>query len=106
MNNKDKKDLDLILYRLSEQDEKRLSLEKAISREIIALKKQITKDHEETRKSLRFIKDNLFNPDSGLWAETRLNSTFRKSATRALWLVVPSSIFAVLKIVWDYVKKV
>ena len=40
------------------------------------------KAHQKTDENLRFIKENLFNPNEGLWAETKENSQFRQSAGR------------------------
>ena len=31
---------------------------------------------------IKFIKENLFNPHEGLWAETKQNSQFRKNTTK------------------------
>ena len=31
---------------------------------------------------IKFIKENLFNPHEGLWAETKLNSQFRQNTTK------------------------
>ena len=36
--------------------------------------------HLKTEETLKFIKENLFNPNQGLWAETKQNSQFRESA--------------------------
>ena len=31
---------------------------------------------------IKFIKENLFNPHEGLWAETKQNTQFRESTTK------------------------
>ena len=33
-------------------------------------------------KDIKFIKENLFNPHEGLWAETKLNTQFRQSTSK------------------------
>ena len=39
--------------------------------DIIDLKNDMEKSHAKTDENLRFIKENLFNPHQGLWAETQ-----------------------------------
>ena len=60
MNGQDKKDLNVI----SEQ------------------MKQADKDREQMHIDIKLIKENLFNPHEGLWAETKLNSQFRENTTK------------------------
>ena len=58
MNGQDKKDLNVILEQM----------------------KQADKDREQMHIDIKFIKENLFNPNQGLWAETKQNSQFRETA--------------------------
>ena len=60
MNGQDKKDLNVILEQM----------------------KQADKDREQMHVDIKFIKENLFNPHEGLWAETKLNSQFRENTTK------------------------
>jgi gamma-glutamyltranspeptidase len=60
MNGQDKKDLNVILEQM----------------------KQADKDREQMHTDIKFIKENLFNPHEGLWAETKLNSQFRENTTK------------------------
>ena len=60
MNGQDKKDLNVILERMVQAD----------------------KDREQMHIDIKFIKENLFNPHEGLWAETKLNSQFRENTTK------------------------
>ena len=60
MNGQDKKDLNVILERLEQAD----------------------KDRETMHTDIKFIKENLFNPHTGLWAESKQNSQFRKDTTK------------------------
>ena len=46
------------------------------------IKHEMTMAHGKTDESLRFLKENLFNPHEGLWAETKSNSAFRESTTK------------------------
>ena len=60
MNGQDKKDLNVILERME----------------------QAEKDRGQMHTDIKFIKENLFNPHEGLWAETKQNSQFRKDTTK------------------------
>jgi hypothetical protein len=71
MNAKDKQDLELVHYRLDELDKK-----------IDGLSTSMDKAHIQTRDDLKFLKESLFNPNEGLWAETKLNSQFRVNTTK------------------------
>ena len=86
MNANERKDLELILYRLDE------------------IEKDMKESHQKNRADLKFIKENLFDPDNGLWAETRLNTQFRETSSKAFWFLVPASIATFFKLVWDYFK--
>ena len=60
MNGQDKKDLNVILEQM----------------------KQADKDREQMHTDIKFIKENLFNPHEGLWAETKQNTQFRENTTK------------------------
>jgi|APSaa5957512535_1039671.scaffolds.fasta_scaffold40577_3 hypothetical protein len=66
MNHKDKQDLELVHYRLNEMDKR-----------IGEMSSVIEKSNAKIDDSLKFIKENLFNPQDGLWAESKLNTLFR-----------------------------
>ena len=55
VNGQDKKDLNVILERMD----------------------QAEKDRGQMHTDIKFIKENLFNPHEGLWAETKQNTQFR-----------------------------
>ena len=55
VNGQDKKDLNVILERME----------------------QAEKDRSQMHTDIKFIKENLFNPHEGLWAETKQNTQFR-----------------------------
>ena len=104
MNNQDKKDLELIIYRLDEQDKKREDLNKDLERSIEAIYGLINDNQESLKESLRFIKKNLFDPKGGLWAENKANTVFRHNVTKALWFIFPTSIVTALKLFYDSIK--
>ena len=37
---------------------------------------------DQLQSDIKFIKENMFNPHEGLWAETKQNSQFRESANK------------------------
>ena len=55
VNGQDKKDLNVILERMDQAD----------------------RDRSQIHTDIKFIKENLFNPHEGLWAETKQNTQFR-----------------------------
>ena len=71
MNQNDRKQLEIAHLKLDD-----------MRQDIIELKQDMEKAHQKTDENLRFIKENLFNPNEGLWAETKENSQFRQSAGR------------------------
>jgi uncharacterized UPF0146 family protein len=90
MNAKDKQDLELVHYRLDELDKK-----------IDTIRTDMSKAHGKTDESLSFIKENLFNPNNGLWAETKQNTQFRESTTKWRSVVGVGIIGLVLDKVWS-----
>jgi hypothetical protein len=60
LNGKEIKDLNVILERMEQAD----------------------KDREVMHTDIKFIKENMFNPHEGLWAETKQNTQFRKNTTK------------------------
>ena len=64
MNKQDKQDLELILYRLNEQDK---SVQK--------LEKHFNKKFNEIHDDISFIKENLFNPNEGNYVGNQTKHT-------------------------------
>jgi hypothetical protein len=60
LNGKEIKDLNVILERME----------------------QAEKDRAQMHTDIKFIKENLFNPHEGLWAEAKQNTQFRKDTTK------------------------
>ena len=81
MNGKDVKDLNVILERMSQAD----------------------KDRGDIHTDIKFIKENLFNPKEGLWAETKLNSQFRESSQKWRTLISVPVIGMVAKSIYDLI---
>lgn len=50
---------------------------------------------------IKFIKENLFNPHEGLWAETKLNTQFRKNTTRWRGVIGTGFVGLFFKHIWD-----
>ena len=61
----------------------------------------MSKAHGKTDSTLSFIKENLFNPNEGLWAETKQNTQFRESTTKWRSVVGVGVIGLVLDKVWS-----
>ena len=80
MNGQDYKDLNVILERMSQAD----------------------KDREQMHTDIKFIKENLFNPKEGLWAEVKDNTRFRENTNK--WRGLTGTvIFGMLgKFIYDF----
>ena len=79
MNGQDKQDLNVILERMEQAD----------------------KDREKMHDDIKFIKENLFNPHEGLWAETKLNSQFRENTTKWRGVIGVGFIGLIIDKVWS-----
>ena len=79
MNGQDKKDLNVVLERMEQAD----------------------KDRAQIHTDIKFIKENMFNPHQGLWAETKLNSQFREDTYKWRYPIGVGLISLVLKNIWD-----
>jgi hypothetical protein len=78
MNGQDKKDLNVIIERMEQSD----------------------RDRGQMHADIKFIKENLFNPHEGLWAETKLNSQFRGETKK--WRTMITTAFVALFGRWIY----
>ncbi len=79
MNGKEIKDLNVILERMEQAD----------------------KDRCQMHTDIKFIKENMFNPHEGLWAETKLNTQFRKDTTKWRGVIGTGFIGLFFKQVYD-----
>ena len=91
MNKTDKENLKLIEYRLDEQD-KRVDL----------LHQEFESKLGDIHTDIKFIKENLFNPESGLWAETKLNTQFRENTSKWRLVMGAGVIAAIGDMIWDW----
>ena len=82
MNGQDKKDLNVILERMDQSD----------------------KDRGQMHIDIKFIKENLFNPHEGLWAETKLNSQFRENTTKWRGVIGVGFVGLIIDKVWSVFK--
>jgi hypothetical protein len=57
--------------------------------------------HDKTDDNLKFIKENMFNPHEGLWAETKLNSQFRENTTKWRSIVGVGFIGLIIDKIWS-----
>ena len=83
MNGQDKQDLNVIIERLEQSD----------------------KDRELMHQDIKFIKENMFNPHKGLWAETKLNTQFREDRKKWRYPVGIGFISLAVKHIWDMMTK-
>ena len=90
MNAKDKQDLELVHYRLDELDKK-----------MDQMRHDMSMAHGKTDASLSFLKENLFNPHEGLWAETKQNTQFRENSQKWRGIVGTGFIALIIDKVWN-----
>ena len=79
LNGQDKKDLNVILERMDQAD----------------------KDRDKIHSDIKFIKENMFNPHEGLWAETKQNSQFRTDTKKWRGVIGAGFIGLFFKQVYD-----
>ena len=63
---------------------------------------QADKDRDKIHQDIKFIKENLFNPHKGLWAETKQNTQFREDATKWRTTIGAGFIGLFFKQIYDY----
>ena len=69
MNQQDRKEFEIVHLKID-----------GLKEDIEKLTTDMEKAHLKTEQTLSFIKENLFNPNEGLWAENKENTQFRESA--------------------------
>jgi len=79
MNGQDKQDLNVILERMDQSD----------------------KDRAQIHSDIKFIKENLFNPHEGLWAETKQNSQFRENSQKWRGVIGIGFMGLIIDKVWE-----
>ena len=94
MNTKDKENLKLIEYRLDEQDER-----------VKLLHTEFNTKLGDIHTDIKFIKENLFNPETGLWAETKQNTLHRQNTSKWRMVIGAGVIAAIGDMIWDMFTK-
>ena len=79
MNGQDKKDLNVILERMDQAD----------------------RDRTQIHTDIKFIKENMFNPHEGLWAETKQNTQFRTDTKKWRGVIGTGFVGLFVKQVYD-----
>mgnify|MGYP003332095856 FL=1 len=55
---------------------------------------------DQVQSDIKFIKENMFNPHEGLWAETKLNTQFRTQTTKWRGVIGTGFVGLIFKHVW------
>ncbi len=90
MNQADRKEFDLIHNKID-----------GIKDDIDGLKTSMKEAHNKTDESLSFLKENLFNPHEGLWAETKLNSQYRANSNKWRGIIGTGFVALIIDKVWN-----
>ena len=90
MNAADRKEFELIHEKIDN-----------IKQDITDMKKDMSMAHGKTEESLRFMKENLFNPHEGLWAETKQNTQFRENSQKWRGVIGVGFVGLLLEKVWS-----
>ena len=93
MNQADKREFELIHTKID-----------TIHNNVNTMKVDAEAQHEMLRQDIKFVKENLFNPHEGLWAETKLNTQFRDNTMRWRFPIGIGFISLAVKHVWDMFK--
>ena len=90
MNAADRKEFELIHEKIDN-----------IKDDIKDMKHDMSMAHGKTEESLKFMKENLFNPHEGLWAETKQNTQFRENSQKWRGIIGIGFIGLVIEKVWS-----
>ena len=90
MNQQDRKEFEIVHLKIDE-----------LKKDILKLQADMEKAHLKTDDSLSFIKENLFNPNEGLWAETKQNSQFRENSQKWRGVIGAGFISLFFKQIYD-----
>ena len=92
MNAADRKEFDLIHNKIDN-----------ITKSIEDLKQEMSVAHGKTDESLRFLKENLFNPHEGLWTETKQNTQFRENTTKWRGVIGVDFVALIVEKAWSII---
>ena len=90
MNQQDRKEFEIVHIKIDE-----------MKKDISELRKAMDDSHKKTDENLRFIKENMFNPHEGLWAETKLNTQFRENSQKWRGIIGVGFVGLVIDKVWS-----
>ena len=90
MNQQDRKEFEIVHLKIDE-----------LKNDILKLQADMEKAHLKTDDSLSFIKENLFNPNEGLWAETKQNTQFRENSQKWRGIIGIGFIGLVIEKIWS-----
>jgi hypothetical protein len=71
MNQNDRKEFEIVHLKID-----------GLKEDIEKLNTDMENAHLKTEETLKFIKENLFNPNQGLWAETKENTRYRQDSQK------------------------
>ena len=91
MNAADRKEFDIIHTKIDD-----------IKKDIDEMKHDMSMAHGKSEESLRFIKENLFNPHEGLWAETKENTRYRQDSQKWRMTIGAGFIGLFFKQIYDF----
>ena len=69
--------------------------------DIVFLENESRGVQHATNTLIKFIKENLFNPHTGLWAETKQNTQFRENSQKWRGIIGVGFIGLVIEKVWS-----
>ena len=90
MNQQDRKEFEIVHLKID-----------GLKKDIEKMQTDMEKAHLKTDENLRFIKENLFNPNEGLWAATKQNSQFREDAGKWRGMIGAGFIGLFFKQIYD-----
>ena len=90
MNQQDRKEFEIVHLKID-----------GLKEDILKIQADMEKAHQKTDENLRFIKENLFNPNEGLWAETKQNSQFRQNSQKWRGIVGTGFVALIIDKIWN-----
>ena len=90
MNQNDRKEFEIVHLKID-----------GLKEDIEKLNTDMENAHLKTEETLRFIKENLFNPNQGLWAETKENTRHRQDSQKGRMTIGAGFIGLFFKQIYD-----